>query len=57
MVGFETEAWVSNEHYVIAVALTELLKLRVLTEIPDGEGWAKIEGKWFLNNMDEKDYM
>jgi hypothetical protein len=54
MVGFETETWVSNEHYAMAVALTELLKLRVLTEIPDEEVRAKIEGNWFLNDMDER---
>ena len=57
MVGFETETWVSNEHYVMAVALAELLKLRVLKEIQDEELRAKIEGNWFLNNMAEKDYM
>jgi hypothetical protein len=59
MVGFETETWVSNEYYVMAVALAKLLKLRVLTEIPDEEVWAKIEGEknWFLNDMDEKAYM
>ena len=54
MVGFEMETWVSNEHYVMAVALAELLKLRVLTEIPDEEVRAKIEGNWFLNNMDKR---
>ena len=56
MVGFETETWVSNEHYEMAMALAELLKLRVLTAIPE-EVRAKVEANWFLNDMDEKDYM
>ena len=57
MSGFETETWVSNEHYAMAMALAELLKLRVLTEIPEEEVQAKTEANWFLNDMDEKDYM
>ena len=57
MIGFETETRVSNEHHAMAVALAELLKLRVLTEIPEEEVRAKIEANWFLNDMDEKDYM
>ncbi|KAF8714402.1 hypothetical protein AX14_012717, partial [Amanita brunnescens Koide BX004] len=57
MIGFETETWVSNKHHATAVALAELLKLRVLTEIPEEEVRAKIEANWFLNDMDEKDYM
>ncbi|KAI0793924.1 kinase-like domain-containing protein [Fomes fomentarius] len=57
MVGFETETWVSNEHYEMAVALAELLKLRLLKEIPEEEVRAKIEANWFLDNMDEGDYM
>ncbi|CAA7263328.1 unnamed protein product [Cyclocybe aegerita] len=56
MVGFETETWVSNEHYEMAVALAELLKLKVLTAIPK-EVRAKTEAHWFLDDMDEKDYM
>ncbi|KAJ7731138.1 protein kinase subdomain-containing protein PKL/CAK/Fmp29 [Mycena maculata] len=56
LVGFETETWVSNEHYAMALALAELLKLRVLVEIPK-ERRAETEGNWFLNDMDEKDYM
>lgn len=55
MVGFETETWVSNEHYEMAVALAELLKLKVLTKIPEEK--AKTEANWFLNDMDETDYM
>ena len=50
------ETWVSNEHYEMAMALAELLKLRVLTEIPK-EIRAKTGANWFLNDMDEKDYM
>jgi len=57
MVGFETEFWVSNEHYAMAMALAELLKLRVLTEIPEEEVRAKTEANWFLNDMDETDYV
>lgn len=57
MAGFETETWVSNEHYAMAMALAELLKLRVLTEIPEEEVRAKTEANWFLNDMDEKDHM
>lgn len=57
MVGFETETWVSNEHYAMAMAPAELPKLRVLTEIPEEEVRAKTEANWFLNDMDEKDHM
>jgi hypothetical protein len=57
MVGFETETWVSNEHYEMAMNLAELLKLRVLIGIPEKEVRAKIEANWFLNDMDEEDYM
>ncbi|OCB84911.1 hypothetical protein A7U60_g8133 [Sanghuangporus baumii] len=57
MIGFETETWVSNEHYEMAKALAELLKLRLLTEIPEEEVRAKTEANWFLNDMDEKDYI
>jgi hypothetical protein len=42
---------------MMAMDLTKLLKLRVLIEIQDEEVWAKFEGNWFLNDMDEKDYM
>ncbi|KAF7437016.1 hypothetical protein PC9H_003850 [Pleurotus ostreatus] len=54
--GFETETWVSNEHYEIAVALAGLLKLRLLTEVP-GEVRARTEANWFLNDIDEEHYM
>ena len=57
MVGFETETWVSNEHYAMAMALAELLKLRALAEIPEEQVRAKTEANCFLNDMDEKDYM
>jgi len=56
MVGFETETWVSNEHYAMAMALAELLKLRVLTMIPEKDVRAISEANWFLNDMDEKNY-
>jgi len=57
IVGFEAETWVSNEHYAMAKDLAELLKLRVLAEIPEKEVRAKTEANWFLNDMDEEDYM
>lgn len=58
MIGFEkTETWVSNEHYELATALAELLKLRLLPMIPEKEARAKAEANWFLDDMDEKDYM
>ena len=41
----------------MAMALTELLMLRALAEIPEEEVRAKTEASWFLNDMDEKDYM
>ena len=46
----------SNEHYAMAMALAELLNLRVLIEIPK-EIRDKTEANWFLNDMDEKAYM
>jgi hypothetical protein len=42
---------------MMAMDLAKLLKLRVLIEIQDEEVRAKFEGNWFLNDMDEKDYM
>ncbi|KAJ7135418.1 protein kinase subdomain-containing protein PKL/CAK/Fmp29 [Mycena crocata] len=57
MIGFETETWVSNEHYPMAMALAELLKLQILTAITDKEVRAKIEANWLLDDMDENDYM
>jgi len=56
MVGFETETWVSNENYERAIALAEILKLRLLAAIPEKEVRAKTEANWFLNDMDENDY-
>ena len=57
MVGFETETWVSNENYERAIALAEILKLRLLAAIPEKEVRAKTEANWFLDDMDENDYM
>ena len=57
MIGFETETWVSNEHYEMAKALAELLKLKVLMAIPDKGVRAKAQANWFLDDMDETDYM
>ncbi|KAG5640548.1 hypothetical protein DXG03_008124 [Asterophora parasitica] len=52
----KTETWVSNEHYKMAKALAELFKLRVLTVLLK-ELQATTEANWFLDDMDEKDYM
>ncbi|EKM79538.1 hypothetical protein AGABI1DRAFT_74635 [Agaricus bisporus var. burnettii JB137-S8] len=57
MIGFGTETWVSNEDYRKAKALAKLLKLTVLKEIPEEEIRAKVEANWFLDDMDEEDYM
>ncbi|KAF4605407.1 hypothetical protein EYR40_004191 [Pleurotus pulmonarius] len=57
MIGFETETWVSNEHYEMAIALAELLKLRVLMALPEEEVRDRTEANWFLNDMNEEDYM
>ncbi|PIL30993.1 hypothetical protein GSI_05686 [Ganoderma sinense ZZ0214-1] len=57
MVGFETETWVSNEHYEKAKALAELLKLKVMTRLPAGEVRDKAWANWFLDDMDEEDYV
>ena len=57
IVGFETETWVPNEHYKRGKALAELLKLTVLKEVPAGEARDKAEANWFLDNMNEDNYM
>ncbi|KAF8912527.1 hypothetical protein CPB85DRAFT_1252623 [Mucidula mucida] len=57
MVGFETETWVPNEHYEMAMKLAELIKLRVLTAVPEEEVRAKFQANWFLDDMDETDYL
>ena len=57
MVGFETETWVSTENYERAIALAEILKLALLADIPEKEVRAKTEANWFLNDMNENDYM
>lgn len=57
IVGFETETWVPSDHYRKAKSLAELLKLRVLMEIPKGELRDKTQANWFLDDMDEEDYM
>ena len=41
----------------MAMPLAELLKLRALAEIPEEQVRAKTEANWFLNDMDEKDYI
>ncbi|KAG6836010.1 hypothetical protein H0H93_012285 [Arthromyces matolae] len=61
IIGFASETWVSNEHYEMAVALakqlTEAVSAMQLEEYGPAEGPAEIEANWFLNDMDEKDYM
>ena len=57
MIGFETETWVPSDHYRKAKSLAELVKLKVLMEIPKGELRDKTEANWFLDDMDEEDYM
>ncbi|ETW78748.1 hypothetical protein HETIRDRAFT_386942 [Heterobasidion irregulare TC 32-1] len=57
MIGFETETWVPSDQYRKAKSLAELVKLKVLMEIPKGELRDKTEANWFLDNMDEEDYM
>ncbi len=56
-IGFGGETWVPNEHYEMAMALAELIKLRLLKKIPEEEVRAKIQTNWFLDDMDEEDYM
>lgn len=57
MIGFETETWVPSDHYERAKSLAELVKLKVLTMIPKGELRDKTQAHWFLDDMDEEDYM
>ena len=58
MVGFETETWVSNEHYKMAKNLAELIKLKLLMALPKGEVRDKFQANWFLDDMpNEEDYL
>ncbi|KAI1797444.1 kinase-like domain-containing protein [Ganoderma leucocontextum] len=57
MIGFETETWVLSDDYGKAKSLAELVKLTVLKELPKGELRDKTQENWFLDDMDEKDYM
>ncbi len=57
MIGFETETWVPNDQYRKAKSFAELVKLKVLMEIPKGELRDKTEANWFLDDMDEEDYI
>ena len=57
LVGFETETWVSNENYERAIALAKILKPRLLVAIQEKEVRAKTAANWFLDDMNEKDYM
>ncbi len=57
LVGFETETWVPSDYYMQAKSLAELVKLKVLMALPKGELRDKTQTNWFLDDMDEKDYM
>ncbi|KAG6814759.1 hypothetical protein H0H87_007580 [Tephrocybe sp. NHM501043] len=57
MIGFETETWVPSSHYRKAKALAELVKLKVLMAILKEELQDKTQANWFLDDMDEEDYM
>ncbi|OJT14935.1 Altered inheritance of mitochondria protein 9, mitochondrial [Trametes pubescens] len=56
-IGFETETWVPIEHCERAKALAAILKQAVLERIPEGETRDKVLANWFLDDMDEEDYM
>ncbi|KAG6888613.1 hypothetical protein C0995_007042 [Termitomyces sp. Mi166 len=57
IIGFDTETWVSNERYETAAALGQQLKEKLLAMIEEEQLRADVEVNWFLNDMDEKDYM
>jgi hypothetical protein len=57
MVGFETDTWVPNENYAKASALAKRLKQMLLAAITDKKMRAEVEANWFLNDMDEEQYM
>ncbi|KAJ8489113.1 hypothetical protein ONZ51_g3133 [Trametes cubensis] len=57
IIGFETETWVPNEHYERAKALAELLKLNLLQRISAADVRDKAQAHWFLDDMNEDDYM
>lgn len=56
-IGFETETWVPTEHYERAKALAANIKQAVFERIPEGEERDKFLANWFLDDMDEEDYM
>ncbi|KAL1939165.1 hypothetical protein VTO73DRAFT_10206 [Trametes versicolor] len=56
-IGFETETWVPTEHYELAKARAAILKQAVFEKIPEGEERDKFLANWFLDDMDEEDYM
>ncbi|KAJ3781612.1 kinase-like domain-containing protein [Lentinula aff. detonsa] len=57
MIGFETETWVPIEQYERAKNLAEILKLKILMQIPAGETREITQANWFLDDMDEENYM
>ena len=57
LLGFGAETWIPSDDYRKAKDLAELLKLKVLIAMPNGELRDKFQANWFLDDMDEKDYM
>ena len=57
LLGFGTETWIPSDDYRKAKDLAELLKLKVLIAMPKGELRDKFQANWFLDDMDEEDYM
>ena len=58
MIGFEAETWVPSEDYPKAKSLAELVKLKLLMELPKGELRDKTQENWFLDDMpNEEDYL
>ncbi|EPQ56600.1 hypothetical protein GLOTRDRAFT_128543 [Gloeophyllum trabeum ATCC 11539] len=57
IVGFGAETWVPSKRYKMARDLAELLKLKVLMQIPEEEVRDKFDANWFLNDMDKTEYM
>ncbi|KIY74011.1 hypothetical protein CYLTODRAFT_341284 [Cylindrobasidium torrendii FP15055 ss-10] len=57
IIGFGGETWVPPDEYERAKDYAELMKLRVLIALGKGELREKTQAHWFLDDMDEEDYM
>lgn len=55
-IGFASETWVPTDHYEVAASLAQKLKQMVLENLPE-EDAQKLAANWFLDDMDEGDYM